>query len=360
MIGEPEPSYRSPSLPGTVTDDRPALVMGQGSLGTLFAALLAQAGERVQVVSSRAGEPERVALSVRGRRQARGEVTLRGDLPGEEAWVAIVASRAADALERSEQALDALAEDGAIVPVQNGLRSLDVADAIGPEHVLPTVVGFNAQMRGPRTVELTSRGGITTGALADATRPAMRRLVGALRGPIPADVSSNPRGAVWSKWCVSCAINGLAIVTGEGVGPVTRTRQGREALVSIVTECVDLAEREGVELERVAGPFAPDTLAGNASSGLGGMFRRGVTWMIGRGYDDVVPSSLDAAREGRDPELEAITGTAVELGERHDIPTPWNRSVLELGTEVIEGKRDPGLDQLGVLRTHATGARPST
>lgn len=334
---------------------QPAVVIGQGSLGTLFSVLLADAGHDVHVVSSRADEPKRVRLSVRGRRSIDGEITLRGDLPDEPAWLAIVASRAEDAVERSRMALKATAEDGAVAPVHNGLVSLDVVDALGPDRVIPVVVGFNARMRDPQTVELTSKGGIKTGSLDPSTEPAVDELVSALLGPIPAHRTENPRGAVWSKWCISCAINGLAVVAGAGVGPITRQRAGREALLSIVTECVQLAETEGVELTRVAGPFAPDTLAGRATSGLGGAFRRAVVWLIGRGYEGVVPSSLDALRDGRDPELETITGTAVELGEEHDVPTPWNKSVLEFGREVVESKREASMANLSPLRQRAMG-----
>lgn len=332
-----------------MVEEAPAVVVGQGALGTLFAAMLARAGEDVHVVSSRAGAPERVRFEVNGRRELAGEVTLRGSMPDAPAWLAMVCTRAEDALEATERATKALADGGVAACVQNGLRSLEVADAVGVDRVAPVVVGFNAKMRGPQTVRLTSRGGITTGWLDPATRPAVERLVDAVRGPIPADATDTPRGAVWSKWCISCAINGLAVVTGDGVGSLTRERTGREALVNVVTECVDIAEAEGVELTRVAGPFAPDTLAGNASSGLGGALRRGVTWLIGRGYGDVVPSSLDAMREGRDPEVEAINGTAVQLGTEHGIATPWNRAILDLASEIRDDERQPGLDQLDVL-----------
>lgn len=325
-------------------------MIGQGSLGTFFGVLLANAGHEVHVVSSRAGDPTRTRLSVTGRRQLEAEVVLREDLPPEPAWVAMVCTRAADALDEARRATEAIADDGVVATVQNGLRSLEVADAVGVDQVAPVVVGFNAKMRDPHTVELTSPGGITTGALSTGTQAAVDALVDALRGPIPADASSNPRGAVWSKWCISCAINGLAVVTGAGVGPVTRERTGRAALVSLVTECVRLAQAEGIELERVAGPFAPDTLAGNATSGLGGAIRRGVTWLIGRSYDGVVPSSLDAMREGRDPEIEAINGTAVELGEAHGIETPWNQAIVEMADEVAAGKREASLEQLEALR----------
>lgn len=328
-------------------------MVGQGALGTLFSVILARAGHDVHVVSSRAGEAEMVQLSVRGRRELDGIVTLRDGMPADSAWIALVCTRADDALEATQRASKVLTDDGAAATVQNGLRSLEVADAVGTDRVLPVVVGFNAQMRGPRTVELTSRGGITTGALSPETQPAMERLIEAMQGPIPADAASNPRGAVWSKWCISCAINGLAVITGDGVGPLTQKRRGREALVNIVTEGVELAKAEGVELERVAGPFAPDTLAGDASSGLAGALRRGVTWLIGRGYGDVVPSSLDALREGRDPEIDAINGTAVRLGEAHGIETPWNRAVVEMAEEIAAGERKAGLDQLEPLTQRA-------
>lgn len=334
----------------------PDVVLGQGSLGTLIAAALAGSDRPVHVVSRRAETPEEVELTAVGRGTSRRtRVQLTPKVP-EEARLVVVATRSDDALERARQAQPALVDEGAIVPLQNGLTGLLLAEELGAERVAPAVVGFNAHLEGEARAEITSPGTITLGAMADEARPGAEAFAAAVREPVRAELTDNPRGAVWSKWCVSCAINGLAVVAGTGVGTITRERVGREALVSIVTECCRLAEAENVELERVAGPLAPDTLAGNATSGLGGAFRRGVTWLIGRRYADVTPSSIEALRDGRDPELDALNREAVERGESLDVPTPWNRATLEVAREVAGGDREPAMGNLEDVRRLATGA----
>lgn len=329
-------------------------IIGQGSLGTYFAVLLARGGHRVTVVSSRAEGDQEVPLAIQGRQRVEAEVLLAPEPPELPQDHLIIATRAADAIQRAKANLPHLADPGLLVPVQNGLVSIDVADAVGREVTAPMVVGFNAQMAGPHTVELTSPGGVTVGPMDRTGKLLAEALVSALQPQVEAKLTDDPVGAIWSKWTISCAINGLAVVSGHGVGPLSQQALGREALLSLTTECVELAKAEGVELQRVAGPLKPDTLAGS-TSGLGGWFRQQVIKLVGRRYQGVVPSSLEALREGRDPEIQQINGRAVELGKQHEVPTPWNRAVVELTEEIAQGKAEPGWDSLAELAARAKG-----
>ncbi len=337
------------------SEQRATVVVGQGAMGTYFATLLAQAGERVHVVSSRAEQADTTELRVTGGHELSAEVTLAPDFPAHPASRVLLAGRAERAVEQAPEASKHLAEEGVVVPLQNGLASLEVAARVGEDRTVPITVGFNACMRDERTVEKTSRGGVTVGHFSRTTRPQAERLVRELVGSMPAKPTTNPAGAIWSKWCISCAINGLAVITGQGVGPLTRKRAGRDALIGIVTECVELAELEGVKLERVAGPLTPSTLAGSPT-GLGGALRHGVVRLIGRGYGSVVPSSLDALQGGRDPELDALNGEAVHRGHQHGVATPWNRAVHEAGNTILAGDLEPGQGALERVVENARGA----
>jgi 2-dehydropantoate 2-reductase len=336
-----------------VSSPPPDVVLGQGALGTLMAT--AVAGSRdVHVVSGRVDEPETVTLSAEGRgwdRQAQVQLTPK---PPDRARLAVVATRTDEALQRARSIEAIVDEEGAIVPVQNGLASLAIADELGHDRVVPAIVGFNARLETPRSVHVTSPGEIAVGTLDEAARAGLAAFAGAVERPLGIHPTTNVAGAVWGKWCVSCAINGLAVVAGTGVGGITRRREGREALIGVLTECTEVAEAEDVDLERVAGPLAPDTLAGNATSGLGGAFRRGLVWLIGRRYQAVRPSSLEAFEGGRDPELGALNASAVERGEAAGVPTPWNRATLAIGRQIVDGGREPAMANLAEVRQRAT------
>jgi len=326
----------------------PDVVLGRGSLGTLFAVLLAHGKRPVHVVSRRAETSTETTLAVTGPFDREATVTVRPDVP-ERARLAIVATRADAALDRAREAEPAPVDEGAIVALQNGLVSLDVADAIGPDRVLPTIVGLNASLVEDRTVEIASIGPTTTGALDPAAEPAVDALEAGLGGPVPFNRTDNPQGAVWSKWCISCAINGLALVTGESLGAITNERAGREALVALMSECVRVAEAEGVQLERVAGPFSPDSLAGRADRGLGGWFRRTVAWFVGRGHATVTPSSIDAYRGGRNPELDALNREAVRRAREHGLDAPYNETLAGLAEQIVDRRAEPSLRNLEAL-----------
>lgn len=320
--------------------ERAAAVIGRGALGTFFAERLARAGLDTELVSRRAREAQTVKARVNAGRTMSQDVRLVPELGPGPFDLVVLATRADETLKAAWDAVVRLQPGGVLVSVQNGLTPLDVVDELGAARVVPGLVGFNAHLQDD-TVKLTSRGGVIVGSLDAGTASASRAIVDAMKGAVPARVTKNPRGAVWSKWCISCGINGLAVVSGAGVGPLCEKREGREALLGVATECVALARAYDVKLERVAGPVSPERLAGS-TRGSAGALRHRLVRAIGNRYKDVVPSSLEALRAGRDAELEVLNGRAVELGGRRDVPTPWNRAVFEVANEVVAGKRTPG------------------
>lgn len=322
---------------------------GQGALGTFFAVALAKGGHPVTVVSSRAQTSEAVELVVEAGKRHEASLTRAPETPEGPFDLVVVATRAGEALEAARRSLAALAADGVVAPIQNGLVPLDVLDALGPDRVAPVVVGFNARAIGREGVAVTSPGGIVVGAASPAVAPQVGILGTAVRPIVPVRGTDNPRGAVTSKWCISCAINGLSLVNADSVGALTRTREGRQALLGTLSECVALAHAQDIRLERIAGPFAPDRLAGRADGGLGAVLRHTLVRALGRRYRTVVPSALAALREGRDTELTELSGRAVELGTKHEIPVLWNEAILEIGREIEAGKREPGAEAFDTL-----------
>ena len=332
-----------------------ALVIGQGALGTLVAATLAAQGVAVTVRSARAAKAATVELRASARRDLMGTVTITPDLPDEPVEVVFLASRADAVLGDAVAGSRALDAGGIMVPLQNGLVPLDVLEAHGREVVVPCVVGLNAHLTDERTAAVTSPGGFVFASEVEQAREAAEPWAHRLSAAATTRVLDNPRGAVWSKWCVSCAINGLAVVHGTGIEAVASTREGRLALLGILTECVRLAEHGHVRLERVAGPLTPDRLAGPAEHGAGARIRHALVRGLARRYRGVEPSSLASLRAGRDLELDVLNERAVQLGKQHGVGTPWNEAVATVARAIESGDIEPGEQALAQVVEQARG-----
>ena len=132
------------------------VIMGTGAMGSVYAALMTDAGHEVWAVDA---WPEHVAamqangLRVEG---ASGDRTVRVNATSNaseagEADLVIIATKLDGVAAACEAARPLVRDDTAILSIQNGLGGPDIAaQAFGPERVTIGVVGgFGASMKGP-------------------------------------------------------------------------------------------------------------------------------------------------------------------------------------------------------------------
>ncbi|MDX1612499.1 MAG: 2-dehydropantoate 2-reductase, partial [Candidatus Thermoplasmatota archaeon] len=154
----------------------PVWIQGQGALGTYLAVRLAQAGHPVTVRSGRVDAPETRELAIAGRTRERTMVEITPHAPDGPLDLAILTTRAAQAVGTAKALATHLHPEGALATVQNGLVALDVPDAVGHDRVVAMIIGFNAAMVDASTVQVTSPGGITLGALGPGAQDMADRL----------------------------------------------------------------------------------------------------------------------------------------------------------------------------------------
>ena len=112
-----------------------------------------------------------------------------------------------------------LAEDGAMVCLQNGLCEERVAKIVGDDRVIGGVVAWGATMPEPGLYERTAAGGFTLGRLdGRALGPSHDALVRALEAIGPVETTDNLRGKRWSKLAINCAISSLGTIGGDRLG----------------------------------------------------------------------------------------------------------------------------------------------
>lgn len=130
-------------------------VVGCGAMGSIYATLLADAGNEVMVVDAWAEHVAAInkdGLRVQG---ASGDRTVRvrafTDIPNERAELVIVAVKAAHVPAVAAKLPKLLADRTIIVTIQNGVGSADLlADHVPPERLcIGIAAAFGAIMRGP-------------------------------------------------------------------------------------------------------------------------------------------------------------------------------------------------------------------
>ena len=301
-------------------------VLGAGGMGSAFAAHLARSGADVVLigrgsahVAALAQHPLRVdppdgpswSVEVPVARHA-------SDVPAGSVDALLVLTKAYDLPEAVASAAHVLAVDGIAVPLQNGLGTdVPTADVFGDKRVLVGITTVGAARQGPGRISVstaTATGAsvtdIGTTGRAKGPIPRGRELAAALTAAgLPTQVSPRIDELIWGKLALA-AMSPLSSVLRVTVAAVWRSPEGRALVERMFHEVADVAEAEGVRLDRSrAWAHAAQTFAGTGAH---------------------YTSMCTDVRNGRRTELSSMGGAVARLGAEHGIPVPAHDTVLGL------------------------------
>lgn len=319
--------------------------MGAGGIGGIVAATLTESGAAVTAVSTNAAI--RAAVDKAGFRlvDEGEERVVRGwvsPAPEGRYDLCILATQPPNVEEAARTALPHLAEDGRVVVLQNGLCEERIAGIVGTERVIGGIVAWGASMPEPGKYERTASGGFQLGSLAGAIDADVRRVAELLEAVGPVTLTTNLRGARWSKLALNCAVSALGTIAGERLGPLVRQRRYRRLALEIMTEAVQVARAEGVQLEKVAGTLdlewvalTEDDRTARLSAAL--TAKHALLVAVGLRYRRMRSSMLAAIERGRTPAIDFLNGEVVTRGAKHGIATPHNAKIVETVWAIASG-----------------------
>ena len=323
------------------------LVMGAGGIGGIVAATLTEVGSAVTVVSTNAAI--RSAVDAFGFRLVDDgeERTVRGwiaPVPEGRYDLCVLATQPPNVEDAALAALPHLADDARVVVLQNGLCEERVAAIVGADRVIGAIVAWGASMPEPGRYERTAAGGFVLGRLDGTVDGDVRRVGELLEAVGPVTTTTNLRGARWSKLALNCAVSAMGTLAGERLGPVVRVRRYRRLALEIMTEAVEVALAEGVELEKVSGTLDLKWIAltaadreARASASL--TAKHALLLAVGLRYRRMRSSMLAAIERGRTPAIDYLNGEVVTRGAAKGIATPVNARVVAAVWAIARGEK---------------------
>jgi len=291
-------------------------VLGAGSLGSLFAGLLAASG--VETVLLAHESPHVDAIRSGGLRI----VDVDGSTSSTDASVATAPDEAPDfdvalVCVKSYDTAAALREweaalSGAdVCTFQNGLGNVEtIAEHHPPARVLAGTTSHGAVRESPGVVRHAGAGETRVGRYFAPNDDAVDRLADALSGAgVPTDVVADPRTAVWRKVLVNVGINAATALARVDNGALASTPPGRGLLRRAVAEGARVARANDIKVGADAVEEAlavAESTASNRSS---------------------MRQDVEA---GRRTEVEALHGAVVARAREAGLPAPVNRTLADL------------------------------
>jgi 2-dehydropantoate 2-reductase len=240
------------------------LVVGAGAVGGYFGGRLLEAGRDVTflVRPRRAQELARVGLVIKS---PAGDVTL----PAPKTIVAETLNQIFDLVLLSCKAYDlegaiasfapAVGPGTLILPLLNGLRHLDLLDAIfGSRKVLGGLCAISASLDQQHAViHSMAMHSLTFGERQSGVTDRVRGILSTMRGAVfDAQASEAILLEMWEKWVLLASLAGSTTLIRATIGDICAAPEGRNLVLGLIEECRSIAESEGYEprpavLERI-------------------------------------------------------------------------------------------------------------
>ena len=316
------------------------VVIGAGSLGTVYGAALARAGLEVQLLAR-----EEHARAI----QASGVVTV--DSFGERWEVPLRADWRPERIEPAEIVIlltktpDTAAALGSLshlrghvriaVSFQNGITKDDeLAAWSGRGTVVGAVAMVGGTLEAPGHVRHTMNGPSFLGELDGTSSARVERLAALLdAGGLTAVVTDRIRSVEWSKLVHAVPTTALPALTGMYLHEIFTVPELARLYVDMVREGWGVAEASGVELEDWGSLFPVRTIATSPPDEALELALAHGRRLVEAGMTEITVSMLQSTRAKRRLEVEAIQGHVCREGARLGVPTP----VTDLCYRVLAG-----------------------
>jgi 2-dehydropantoate 2-reductase len=236
-------------------------VVGAGAMGSLFGAMLAEAGNEIwlyDVWKEHVQTINQDGLSIEGQgrtRLVRLNATTDPDQIGQaELTIIFVKSNQTPSAAKTAQPI--AGSDGSVVTLQNGMGNADlIADVIEPDRILAGTTSHGATMLGLGCIRHAGIGATTIGAWAATERG--RQRAGQIadlfnRAGIETEAVDDVRRVVWNKLLINIGINAITALSGIKNGQILDLEITRELSRAAVKEAMTVARAKEIKIREDA------------------------------------------------------------------------------------------------------------
>jgi 2-dehydropantoate 2-reductase len=293
-------------------------VVGAGAMGSVYAAILGDAGNEVWAIDVWAEHVEAIrarGLTVQG---ASGKRTVRIHAASDPAEagvcdLVVIATKALDVEGAARSAKPLIGPDTVVLPIQNGLGSADrIAGILGEERVAIGVVGgFGASVIGPGRVHHNGWELVRLGERHGPATPRIQRIAkvweeAGFRVQTYDDVDQ----LVWEKLVCNVCFSGTCTILERTIAGVLHDPSAWHVASTCATEAYEVARAREIRLD------FDDPVA--------------YTRAFGEKIPDARPSMLLDVMAGRPCEIDVINGAIPPAAGEVGLTAPVNEVVTAL------------------------------
>jgi len=286
--------------------------MGAGAIGSLFGGLLKKGGADVLLIgrSSHIESIRKNGLSVSGLDDFNVRIDASSNpLDAKGSDLIIITTKAYDTRKALKEITPILNENVIVMSLQNGAGNVEeISKFIAKHNIVGAVTSMGAFLEAPGIVQYRGKGTTVIGAISEENN-AVKEIVRAFNSAgIKTQITNDIKSEIWSKVIINSSINPLASIFDDENGILLN-----DNLIEIVREITE----EGKTILQKEGINISDEIFEN-------------TLTVIKNTSKNINSTLSDLRKGNRTEIDYISGKIIELGKKLDIPTPYNKALLNM------------------------------
>jgi 2-dehydropantoate 2-reductase len=304
------------------------LILGSGSIGSVFGGFLAKAGHTVFLLGRK---PHVQAINKRGLLidgiwgkylvdNLKGYTSLKELAQNSETPfdLALLTVKSYDTEIILKEYKKYFSETPPVVSLQNGLGNIEkVAKAVGIKKTIGGRVIFGVEFVEPGHVRVTVSADRTLigGIGGSLNKSFLEMLAGTFNNAgIPADVTEEIKKFIWGKVFYNCSLNGLASIINVNYGKLLSSASTKLIMSNLIEEVFKVARAENISLDWQT----PSEYA-----------RLLFEELIPKTFEHH-PSMLQDINRGKRTEIDALNGAIVRMGFTHGFALPYNQTITRL------------------------------
>jgi 2-dehydropantoate 2-reductase len=232
------------------------VIIGAGSIGSLFGGVLAKAGHDVWMVDKNKEIIKKIkeaGITIIDNEEICNTVKVNATLIPQEiksCELILICVKCFATKEALANILHLVVEDVPVLSFQTGLDNLENIRSMIPEHNILGGVTYNgAVLLGPGKVKHTTSGITIIGELSGKKTSRVLNIMQAFENAgIDTEISDRIISHIWSKAIIYSAINPLTAMFQLRNGELLNYEEAKEIIMSILTEGVGVAKAYGISL----------------------------------------------------------------------------------------------------------------
>ena len=286
--------------------------IGSGAIGSLFGGLLKKGGADVLLIG-RQNHVEAIrknGLFISDLEEFNVRIDASSNpLDAKGSDLLVITTKAYDTKKALIDIMPILNDNVTVMSLQNGAGNIEeLSRAVGKQNIVGAVTSMGSFLEKPGRVQFRGKGTTVIGAISEENKNA-KEIVNIFNSAgVKAQFTNDIKSEIWSKVVINSAINALASIF-DGENGILLDENLMEIVKEITTEGKTILQKEGINISDDIFEKTVDVIRNTSKN---------------------INSTLSDLRKGNRTEIDYISGKIVELGDKLNMPAPYNKTLFNM------------------------------